>query len=124
MASADPLLQPYALRHLVLRNRLISTAHEPAFTENGLPKDRYRLYHVEKAKGGIGMTMIGGSSVVAPDSAEAFGNRSSSDARRALFRNEGCIPETRRSGSCGAARRAAAGGGEPRAARAPSRIDG
>jgi hypothetical protein len=30
MTSADPLLQPYALRHLVLRNRLISTAHEPA----------------------------------------------------------------------------------------------
>ncbi len=74
MPSADPLLQPYRLKHLDLRNRLISTAHEPAYTEDGLPKDRYRLYHVEKAKGGIGMTMIGGSSIVAPDSVEAFGN--------------------------------------------------
>ncbi len=70
----DPLLQPFQLRHLKLRNRLLSTAHEPAYTEDGLPKERYRLYHVEKAKGGIGMTMIGGSSVVAPDSPQAFGN--------------------------------------------------
>ena len=72
--SNDPLLQPYRLRHLVFRNRLMSTAHEPAYTEDGMPKERYRLYHAEKAKGGIALTMIGGSSVVAPDSAQAFGN--------------------------------------------------
>ncbi|WMS44493.1 NADH:flavin oxidoreductase [Acuticoccus sp. MNP-M23] len=71
---ADPLLQPYQFKHLTLKNRMISTAHEPAYTEGGLPKDRYRLYHVEKAKGGIGLTMIGGSTVVAPDSPQAFGN--------------------------------------------------
>lgn len=74
LTRADPLLEPYQLKHLRLRNRLISTAHEPAYTEDGLPKERYRLYHVEKAKGGIGLTMIGGSSVVAPDSPQAFGN--------------------------------------------------
>ena len=74
MSSSDPLLQPYTLKHLVLRNRLMSTAHEPAYTHEGMPKDRYRLYHSEKAKGGIGLTMIGGSSVVAPDSPQAFGN--------------------------------------------------
>ncbi len=72
--SNDPLLQPYRLKHLDLRNRLMSTAHEPAYTEDGLPKERYRLYHAEKAKGGIALTMIGGSSVVAPDSPQAFGN--------------------------------------------------
>ena len=70
----DPLLQPFQLKHLVLRNRLMSTAHEPAYTEDGMPKARYRLYHAEKAKGGIALTMIGGSSVVAPDSPQAFGN--------------------------------------------------
>ena len=70
----DPLLQPYRLKHLELRNRLLSTAHEPAYTEDGLPKARYRHYHAEKAKGGIAMTMIGGSAVVAPDSPQAFGN--------------------------------------------------
>ncbi|TSD89416.1 NADH:flavin oxidoreductase [Mycobacterium sp. KBS0706] len=74
MSNADPLLQPYTLRHLTLRNRFMSTAHEPAYTEDGLPKERYRLYHAEKAKGGIALTMIGGSSVVAPDSPQAFGN--------------------------------------------------
>ena len=72
--SRDPLLQPYRLKHLVLRNRIMSTAHEPAYTEDGMPKERYRLYHAEKAKGGIALTMIGGSSVVAPDSPQAFGN--------------------------------------------------
>jgi 2,4-dienoyl-CoA reductase-like NADH-dependent reductase (Old Yellow Enzyme family) len=72
--SADPLLQPYQLKHLTIRNRLMSTAHEPAYTHDGMPKDRYRAYHVEKAKGGIGLTMIGGSAVVAPDSPQAFGN--------------------------------------------------
>lgn len=74
MSNTDPLLQPYRLRHLTLRNRFMSTAHEPAYTEDGMPKERYRLYHAEKAKGGIALTMIGGSSVVAPDSPQAFGN--------------------------------------------------
>ncbi|TYO90738.1 NADH:flavin oxidoreductase [Oceanicella actignis] len=70
----DPLLQPFRLKHLTLRNRIMSTAHEPAYSEDGLPKDRYRLYHVEKARGGIALTMTAGSAVVSPDSPEAFGN--------------------------------------------------
>ncbi len=70
----DPLLQPHQLKHLTLRNRMMSTAHEPAYTEGGLPKERYRLYHAEKAKGGIGLTMIGGSTIVAPDAPQSFGN--------------------------------------------------
>ncbi|WP_406120238.1 hypothetical protein [Streptomyces sp. NBC_00989] len=70
----DPLLQPFRLKHLTLRNRVVSTSHEPAFGEDGLPKDRYRAYHVEKARGGVGLTMIGGSAVVSPDSPPAFGN--------------------------------------------------
>lgn len=74
MVSKDPLLQPYQLKHLTLRNRLMSTSHEPAYSEDGMPKDRYRLYHVEKAKGGIALTMIGGSSIVSADSPQAFGN--------------------------------------------------
>ncbi|MEU3342158.1 NADH:flavin oxidoreductase [Streptomyces sp. NPDC006668] len=72
--SLDPLLQPFRLKHLTLRNRVVSTSHEPAFGEDGLPKDRYRAYHVEKARGGVGLTMIGGSAVVSPDSPPAFGN--------------------------------------------------
>lgn len=70
----DPLLESFTLKNLRLRNRVVSTSHEPAYTEDGMPKDRYRLYHVEKAKGGIGLTMMGGSAVVAPESPAAFGN--------------------------------------------------
>ncbi len=70
----DPLLESFTLKNLRLRNRVVSTSHEPSYTEDGMPKDRYRLYHVEKAKGGIGLTMMGGSAVVAPDSPAAFGN--------------------------------------------------
>ena len=72
--STDPLLQPFRLKHLALRNRLMSTAHEPAYTEDGMPKERYRLYHAREGEGRIALTMIGGSSMVAPDSPQAFGN--------------------------------------------------
>lgn len=69
----DPLLQPYRLKHLTLKNRIVSTPHAPAYAEDGMPKERYQLYHEEKAKGGIGMTMFGGSSCVGPDSPSVFG---------------------------------------------------
>ncbi len=74
MTSNDPLLQPYQLKHLTLKNRIMSTAHEPAYSEEGMPTDRYRLYHREKAKGGIALTMTAGSAVVSADSPPAFGN--------------------------------------------------
>ncbi len=74
MTSTDPLLQPYRLRHLTLKNRIMSTAHEPAYSEDGMPKDRYRLYHVEKARGGMALTMTAGSASVSRDSPPAFGN--------------------------------------------------
>ncbi|MBN36376.1 MAG: N-methylproline demethylase [Rhodospirillaceae bacterium] len=72
--ATDPLLQPYQLKHLTLKNRIMSTAHEPGYTEDGLAGDRYIRYHAEKARGGIAMTMIAGSTVVARDSAQAFMN--------------------------------------------------
>lgn len=74
MSSRDPLLEPFDVGGMRLRNRVVSTSHEPAYTVDGLPQDRYRRYHVEKARGGVGLTMIGGSAVVSPDSPPAFGN--------------------------------------------------
>ncbi len=71
--ATDPLLQPFRLKHLTLKNRIMSTSHEPAYAVDGLPKLRYQLYHEEKAKGGLALTMIGGSTNVAPDSPAAFG---------------------------------------------------
>ncbi len=71
---ADPLLQEFQLKHLTLRNRLFSSAHEPAYADAGMPKDRYRLYHEEKAQGGVALTMTAGSAVVSRDSPPGFGN--------------------------------------------------
>ena len=73
MTVGDPLLQPFQLRHLTLRNRIMSPAHEPAYAEDGKPKLRYQLYQEEKAKGGIALSMFGGSTNVAPDSPPVFG---------------------------------------------------
>ena len=72
--ATDPLLEPFQLKHLTLRNRVFSSSHEPAYSEDGMPKDRYRLYHEEKAKGGIALTMTAGSAVVSRDSPPSFGN--------------------------------------------------
>src|SRR5499425_358388 len=50
------------------------TSHEPFYHDDGLLKDRYRLYHVERAKGGVALTMTAGSAIVSADSPPAFGN--------------------------------------------------
>ncbi|PDV87387.1 N-methylproline demethylase [Rhizobium sp. H4] len=72
--SNDPLLQPYQLKHLKLRNRIIVTSHEPAYPEDGMPKERYRAYTVERAKGGVALTMTAGSAAVSKDSPPVFNN--------------------------------------------------
>lgn len=70
--SVDPLLTPLRIKHLTLKNRIMSTSHACGLEEGGMPKERYQLYHEEKAKGGIALTMFGGSSNVAPDSPNIF----------------------------------------------------
>ncbi len=72
--STDPLLQPYQLKHLTLRNRIMTTSHEPAYPEDGMPKDRYRLYHLERARAGVALTMTAGSATVSRDSPPVFNN--------------------------------------------------
>lgn len=74
MDAPDPLMSPFRLKGVTLRNRIVSASHEPSYSEDGLPGDRYRAYHVEKARGGVGLTMIGGSALVSRESAPAFGN--------------------------------------------------
>ena len=72
--SGDPLLQPYRLKNLTLRNRIMITSHEPAYPEDGMPKGRYRAYHVERARAGVALTMTAGSASVAQDSPPVFNN--------------------------------------------------
>lgn len=64
----DPLLQPFRLKGLRLRNRIVSTSHASMLDDGGLPLERYQRYHEEKARGGLAMTMIGGSAMTSVDS--------------------------------------------------------
>ena len=73
MNATDPLLEPFTLGHIQLRNRIFSSSHAPGYNTDGTPNERYVAYHEEKAKGGIGLTMIGGSSNVSADSASLWG---------------------------------------------------
>ncbi len=71
-ASCDPLLMPFQLKHLELRNRIMSTSHACGLEQGGMPAERYQAYYEEKARGGIGLAMFGGSSNVAIDSPSVF----------------------------------------------------
>ncbi len=67
------VFQPLKLKHLTLKNRILSTSHAPSYAEDGKPQLKYQLYHEEKAKGGLALTMFGGASAIAPDSPPSFG---------------------------------------------------
>ena len=67
------LFAPLTLNRLVLRNRIVSTAHAEVHAEpGGLPGDRYIAYYEEKAKGGLGLAICGGSSPVSQDSPQGW----------------------------------------------------
>jgi hypothetical protein len=72
--STDPLLQPFKLKHLTLRNRIMTTSHEPAYPQDGMPKERYAAYHAERAKAGVSLAMTAGSAAVSRDSPPVFNN--------------------------------------------------
>jgi 2,4-dienoyl-CoA reductase-like NADH-dependent reductase (Old Yellow Enzyme family)/thioredoxin reductase len=72
--STDPLLQPFKLKHLTLRNRIMTTSHEPAYPQDGMPKERYAAYHAERAKAGVALAMTAGSAAVSRDSPPVFNN--------------------------------------------------
>jgi len=71
-SATDPLLRPFRLKHLTLKNRVMSTSHACGLHDAGMPAERYQRYHEEKAIGGIALSMFGGSSNVAPDSPNTF----------------------------------------------------
>ncbi len=79
--SADPLLAPLSIGNLKLRNRIFSASHSISYDDGGMPAERYQRYHEEKARGGIALTMFGGSSTVSVDSPSVFGQLNVSDDR-------------------------------------------
>lgn len=69
MAQYDALFQPLNINKLTIRNRVVSTAHAEVYaTDGGMTTDRYVKYYEEKAKGGCGLCICGGSSIVSIDS--------------------------------------------------------
>lgn len=62
------LFEPIRLNQLLLRNRIVSTAHAEVHAEGGNPNGRYIRYYEEKARGGLGLAICGGSSPVSRDS--------------------------------------------------------
>ena len=71
--NTDPLLRPFTIKGVTFRNRIMSTSHAEGFSDKEMPKEPLQRYHEEKARGGIGLTMFGGSSNIAPDSPNVFG---------------------------------------------------
>ncbi len=78
----DPLLSPLTIRGKRFRNRIMSTSHACGLEEDGgMPAERYQVYHEAKARGGIGLTMFGGSAYVSPDSTWSSGQLNMSSDR-------------------------------------------
>ncbi|XKF15700.1 dimethylglycine demethylation protein DgcA [Halomonas sp. BLK-85] len=67
------IFQPIEIGKLTVRNRVVSTAHaEVHATDGGMTTERYVRYYEEKAKGGCGLCICGGSSVVSIDSPQGW----------------------------------------------------
>ena len=65
----EALFKPIQIGTQTIRNRVVSTAHaEVHATDCGMTTERYVRYYEEKAKGGCGLCICGGSSVVSIDS--------------------------------------------------------
>lgn len=66
--SYEHLFRPITLNKVVVKNRVVSTAHAEVYAVDGNPQERYIRYYEEKAKGGLGLAVCGGSSPVSRDS--------------------------------------------------------
>ena len=70
--TEDPLLQPFTLRGVTIRNRVFSTGHALSHAMGGKPTAQTLHYQMEKAKGGIGLSFVGGSATISADTAPVF----------------------------------------------------
>lgn len=69
----EALFEPIQIGSQTIRNRVVSTAHaEVHATDGGMTTERYVKYYEEKAKGGCGLCICGGSSIVSIDSPQAW----------------------------------------------------
>jgi len=72
LVSADPLLTPLRLGNRTVKNRIFSSGHALSHAVHGRATETTLRYQMEKAKGGIGLSFVGGSGTVSVDTAPVF----------------------------------------------------
>ncbi|MDH3692953.1 MAG: FAD-dependent oxidoreductase [Gammaproteobacteria bacterium] len=63
MSDYPHLLSPLTIGSIEVRNRVLVSAHVPGFADNHLPGKRYIAYQCERAAGGVGLQITGGTPV-------------------------------------------------------------
>lgn len=63
MTAYPHLLQPIRLGRLEIRNRLVLTGHGTGMPQDGTPNERLIAYYEERAKGEVGLIMLGSQQV-------------------------------------------------------------
>nr|WP_256476295.1 FAD-dependent oxidoreductase [Siccirubricoccus soli] len=77
------LFFPLRLRHLELRNRILSTGHQTFLAEKGAPGEALIAYHAARARGGAGLIIV--------ESAR-FHPSAFTDSPELIVCDDGCIP--------------------------------
>ncbi|MBI4507056.1 MAG: FAD-dependent oxidoreductase [Chloroflexi bacterium] len=63
MAQFSHLFQPIAIGTVTVSNRILSSAHGTQLVDDGLPNERLIAYHLERARGGVGLIVLEASRV-------------------------------------------------------------
>ncbi len=73
MAAYDALFQPLTVKNVTIRNRFLSTSHQPSYAVGGRTTDKYVLYEAEKAKGGVGLVQFAGATTTSVEACYYYG---------------------------------------------------
>ena len=73
MTAHDALFQPLTIKNVTIRNRFLSTSHQPSYAVGGRTTDKYVLYEAEKAKGGVGLVQFAGATTVSVEACYYYG---------------------------------------------------
>ncbi|MFP6740890.1 MAG: hypothetical protein VCD33_04550 [Alphaproteobacteria bacterium] len=74
MAAYDTLFQPLTIKNVTIRNRFLSTSHQPSYAAGGRTTDKYVLYEAEKAKGGVRLVQFAGATTVSVEGCYYYGS--------------------------------------------------
>ena len=66
------LFEPLKIKNLEIRNRIVLPAMALNFTPDGFIGDKFSNFYAERAKGGVGLIIIGGCQIEARGAAPGF----------------------------------------------------